>query len=250
MSMLRILKSSGNFANVRIFRWSFFSRLGSSRLLREVSRWFILAPILARIIGFIKEATLGDPRGASRMQSLDWIILPYDWQLLYFAAFSFFLATLIFQLRSPRIFIDYSDYYSYAKAEFSSGEIFDYFLEPADFDGSDNPTYRAATDLMNLADDPTAKQAIGSPKVDIETVDSAFNASTFNLNVRLAKRCTWRFCNRSRPLSRIICSLLFATGCCFVGLAFLSDLHAVVKQSLESDLLEHILEVFGAPASH
>jgi hypothetical protein len=231
----------GTLAYAVVPQWSFFSRVGNSKTLRELARWFVLVPVIAKLLATLtKEAT--------QTKQLDFVYhltMPFDWQLLYYSAFSFMLAELIYSLRSPSLFRDFPSYFNFSRSVQETRELIDYILEVGKFGKSNRVEERAVIEILKLADDPRDHIALEGQLADVEDVEQALRSATFQDQERLLRRHIWRFCNRCRLTARALCCAFYGIGFSLLALAFASDLHAVLRQSANTHLLEHIGEVLG-----
>lgn len=221
-------------------QWSFFSRVGNSKTLRELARWFVLAPIIAKLIATLTKEALQDPK----INFLQHITMPFDWQLLYYSAFSFMLAELIYSLRAPSLFRDFSSYFDFSRSNQEPRELIDYVLEVGKFGEGHDMEKDAVMGILKLADDPRDHIEFEG-HLGIEDVEQALRSAAFTGQERMLRRHIWSFCNRCRLAARALCCTLYGIGFSLLALAFASDLHAVFQQSANTHLLEHIREVFG-----
>lgn len=108
-----------NFARLYDVSWHDLSVLGQSKLVKSSYIWMILIPVIANLAKHIStEAKL-------IIFNHEFFInfsLPFSWKALYFAALSFALGSLVYQMFCPKIIKKYKDY-----SEFSnSGQRWEY----------------------------------------------------------------------------------------------------------------------------
>jgi hypothetical protein len=230
-----------NFVRGLTPKWSFFSRVGNSHTLRELARWFVFVPILARLLAKIAREVTQVPR----LSFLTHFALPFDWQLLYYAAFSFMLASLVYELRAPRLFRDFTNFFNFSRTQQGPLELVDYLLEVGRFNKGNKEEKRAVLDIISLADDPRKVIDIDSQLENAEDVEKIFQSAVFVDQDREMRRRVWGFCNRCRFSSRVLCFVLYTLGFSFLALSFFSDLHAVFDQSANTGLVNHLKEEVG-----
>lgn len=231
-------------------KWSFFSHVGNSKTLRELARWFVFVPILARLLATVAREVAQLPQ----LNFVSHLTLPYDWQLLYYSAFSFMIAGVVYELRAPRLFRDYPDYFQFSRAgqekgDLSTKEVIDYLLEAVAF-GKNHSTEDKVLGILRLADDPRSHILWAGRLSTIENVDQALNSTSFSIQERVMRRYIWRLCNRCRISARALCLIFYSAGFLLLATAFTSDLHTVFVQSSETGLLNHIKEVIGLSPEH
>jgi len=217
-------------------RWSFFSRVGNSKVLREMARWFVLVPIFVRALATAAREVTDMPQ----LNFFSHFALPFDWQLLYYSAFSFMLASIIYELRAPRLFRDFTNYFQFSRAEAEWRESVDYLLEAGRFGRGRDDAKVAVIEILRLSDDPREAIDRENQMSTIEDVESALHSITFTGEERQARRVVWRFINRCRLFSRFCCCVFYLIGFSFLALAFFSDLHTVLEHSANTHLLSHI----------
>lgn len=221
--------------------WSFFSRVGNSKLLRELSRWFVLVPIMARMLVTLTRELIQIPK----LQFVSHFTLPFDWQLLYYSAFFFMLGGLVYEVRAPRIVKDFSSFFNFKRSMPSVSDLTDYFLEVGKFGKRKEEEKRVVRAIISLADDPREYISLGYHLDSVESVEHALRAAIFTGQEREIGKLVWDFCNRYRTFSRLCSCVFYSAGFVFIGLAFASDFHIVFTQSLSTHLLEHVGEIFG-----
>jgi hypothetical protein len=220
-------------------RWSFFARVGNSKTLRELSRWFVFVPILARLLATVA-------RDWARVPNLSFVshfTLPFDWQLLYYSAFSFMLAGLLYELRAPRIFREYPSYLNFSRSNLEARDLVDFVLEAGRFNGR-RQVDKAIVGMLGLADDPRARVELESAAT-VDAIEQALHSAVFTGQERAMRRAVWHFCNRCRLTSRTVCGMLYLLGFLFLTTAFASDLHEVFRQSKSTGLVTHVKRVVG-----
>lgn len=233
-------RGHGTGSHVIMPHWSFFSRVGNSKTLRELARWFVLVPIIAKILAALTKEATQDPK----FNFIHHVTMPFDWQLLYYSAFSFMLAEFVYSLRAPSLFRDFSSYFEFSRSNQEPRELIDYILEVGKFEKDSDVEENAIIEILKLADDPRDHIALEG-QLNIEDVEHSLRSATFSSQERLLRRHTWRFCNRCRLTARALCCAFYGVGFSLLALAFASDLHAVLQQSANTHLLGHIREVFG-----
>jgi len=227
--------------SLRVPRWSFFSRVGNSKALRELARWFVFVPFIARLLATVTREVAQVPR----LEFASHFSLPFDWQLLYYSAFAFMLAGITYEIGAPRIFRDFSSYFDLSQREREPRELMDYLLEVGDFRRRDRSAQKVVNDILSLADDPRSRANLDEKEASGEEVEQALHSAVFSGQERIVRHHIWMFCNRSRPVARTLCCALYFVGFLFLALAFASDLHAVFDQSARTRLVNHIKEVVG-----
>ena len=226
-------------------RWSFFSRVGNSKVLREMARWFVLVPILVRALATVTREVTEVPQ----LDVIAHFALPFDWQLLYYSAFSFMLAGIIYELRAPRLFRDFPNYFHFSQAKMEWRESVDYLLEVGKFGRGRSDSKTVVVEILRLGDDPREAIDRETRLSAIEDVDSALHSVVFTSQERQARRLIWRFINRCRLLARIFCCALYFIGFSFLAIAFFSDLHTVIEHSVKTHLLGHLEEMIELESS-
>jgi hypothetical protein len=87
-------------------RWDSIAKIHNIAVVRRLSIWLLLLPLLARAAQSQPVAQLGPN-----------ITLPFTWGLLYSAALIFLLSTILHGLRCPRVIKDYEGWYDYRHRE-------------------------------------------------------------------------------------------------------------------------------------
>lgn len=98
-------------------RWDQLAATQKSVAVKTLAIWFILTPILAKIIE------------SDFLKSLAAVQLPFSWQLFYVAALAFFVATLIYQLSCPEIIKNYDGWSDYEHKEGSYEKLIPLIIE-------------------------------------------------------------------------------------------------------------------------
>jgi hypothetical protein len=81
--------------------WSRLGLLGSNSWIRSSYLWFLFLPIAARVIGGVNEAVMNSQYAEI---GADWCIgLPFRWEVLFYAATSFAIASVLYEIFCPRI---------------------------------------------------------------------------------------------------------------------------------------------------
>lgn len=81
-------------------KWSSINSLSQSKLVQSAGIWFVIVPIIAKLVeGFDGEIpiSLGE-----RVYTLQ-LVLPFNWQLIFFSAFFFMIANVIYQANCREI---------------------------------------------------------------------------------------------------------------------------------------------------
>jgi len=241
---MRLLKVDVHWLRMSVQRvvppWSFFSHVGNSKVLRELARWFVFVPILARMLTTLTRELIQIPR----FQFVTHFALPFDWQLLYYSAFSFMLGGLVYEIRAPRIFKDFSSFFVLTKSNPGANELIDYLLEIAVFEKGGRAEKKAVMEIIGLADDPREYITLDDYLDSTESAEQVLRKVVFTSQERSISRLVWKFCEQYRALARMLCCIFYISGFGFVGLAFAADFHTVLEQSVRTGLLRHIEEVF------
>ena len=95
----------------RKFGWQSLRRLGSIRIFRLWYYWLILVPIFAKLLSGLSSAITFEIFGGRINLNIG---LPFSWQMLYFSAVSFSIATIIYQINCPMIISRYTIYSEFA----------------------------------------------------------------------------------------------------------------------------------------
>jgi hypothetical protein len=221
--------------------WSFFSRVGNSKTLRELARWFVFVPFLVKLIAM---ATL-ELGQVPKLGFTSHFYLPFDWQLLYYSAFCFMLASSSYEATAPRIFRDFSNYLDLSQNEHEPKDLIAYLLEVGKFSPMGSREKCVINDILGRADEPRSRANLEGKSAGVEEVEQALHSATFSGQERIVLYHIWTFCNGSRPFFRAVCFSFYVLGFSFLVLAFASDLHAVIEQSRHTKLDAHLEEVFG-----
>ncbi|WP_299178866.1 hypothetical protein [uncultured Neptuniibacter sp.] len=90
--------------------WSQLNQIRGIKLISSMYIWIFLVPIAVKLLSLADNvATLE----IFKYQFAVHLSLPFSWQVFYFSALSFALATLIYQARCPRIIKEYPTYSSF-----------------------------------------------------------------------------------------------------------------------------------------
>jgi hypothetical protein len=88
-------------------RWSLVRNLSTSKAVQSSLIWLFIVPISARSLTKIN--TTVEPILFGEKFKFD-LALPFSWQLLFFAALSFTVANIVYQIFCPRLFKAYKTY--------------------------------------------------------------------------------------------------------------------------------------------
>lgn len=107
-------------------RWSRIRALGSNRAVRSSYLWIAVVPIAARIVHSLKANVTGPGWTKEVVDSLH---LPFSWQVLFWAAISMAVATLLFDLACPKIIKRHNDHGSFSRAGETMSHLIEYVEE-------------------------------------------------------------------------------------------------------------------------
>ncbi|EGQ9133648.1 hypothetical protein GHY86_00585 [Vibrio alginolyticus] len=90
-----------------MFQWSSQNSLSQSKLVKSSSLWFVLVPVFAKVLdGF--NGKLSFTFDGTKYELT--LMLPFSWQLLFFASLFFMIAGFIYQAKCNEIIKRYSSY--------------------------------------------------------------------------------------------------------------------------------------------
>src|SRR2546427_7666401 len=90
-----------------IARWDSLSRVGQVQALKTSYFFFLVVPVLARLLSHVGKDHVISILGAQFHIHLD---LPFSWKVFYFASVFFSLGALIYQIRCPAIIKDFRNF--------------------------------------------------------------------------------------------------------------------------------------------
>lgn len=102
--------------------WQTLESIGNNKLIKSTYIWIVIIPILAKLLEKIpmnSEIIFGNIHIS--------LTLPFSWQLLYFSALIFAIATALFSLFCPPLISKFSDIQEYKKKGLDKEQLITYF---------------------------------------------------------------------------------------------------------------------------
>lgn len=90
--------------------WSQLTKIRDIKLISSMYIWIFLVPIAVKVLSLTSDIATVE---VFKYQFAIHLSLPFSWQVFYFSALSFALATLLYQARCPRIIKEYPTYSSF-----------------------------------------------------------------------------------------------------------------------------------------
>ncbi len=87
-------------------RWSSLAKIGNSKITKSTVVWIFVVPLVARILDPINSIQFSF---SGKMHSID-LALPFHWQLLFFSALFFAIATIVHTIFCPKLVATYDSY--------------------------------------------------------------------------------------------------------------------------------------------
>jgi hypothetical protein len=190
---------------VNTVTWEQLSVLGKSHFIRSFSLWFILIPLIAKILSEIQSvATI-------RILVYTFTLhlqLPFSWAVFYFCSLAFALANTIFALRCPPIVKKYSSYGDFRERD-NSVRMLKGLLQSVVIGDISRPqasvdefTHEFATNREELRRD----EDLHGWQYDL--------AYAHIESSKIAEAFAWifRFSNTARRRARVACTISYAMG--------------------------------------
>jgi hypothetical protein len=100
-------------------RWSGIRRIQEIKLISSMYIWIFMVPIAAKVLSRVEEIVT--------VRIFDYqfevfLTLPFSWNVFYFSAIFFALATLLHRLTGPRLILDHPTYASF-REEGKEGQL-------------------------------------------------------------------------------------------------------------------------------
>jgi len=145
-------------------QWTVLRGLGESSIVKSSVVWFVLTPIVAKLVLTLKFEVLPNTPYASWAKLL---VLPFPWWMLYVASLFFAVGTLAFRFYCPPVIRDYANYREFREAGVASFQLTEWFTDIAEGGLSGQTDEGHITNGQALMLDMYCERCFGKKLVDL-----------------------------------------------------------------------------------
>jgi len=128
--MYKILIKTLSHISLRVinsFGWQTLRAIQNNKLIKSMYVWLFIVPILAKIVSYVDDKI--QIVVFEKIFILD-LVLPFSWQSLFFTAFLFVIANLLFVLFAPNIIKEHINYQDFINSGKGEKQLEEYMISP------------------------------------------------------------------------------------------------------------------------